>query len=126
MATASDSNSGYIPEFHGDVGLYRDWRRSVRTFHAGQKDDQRALTAPRVLARLRGEAWRSTRQRDPGTLRTKGEEGFEELLTILDASYGWQTESILFESCESLLHICPRRAGETITALLARFRASFR
>ena len=113
-----------IPEFHGDVALYRDWRRSVILYHAGQKADNRNLTAPRILALLRGDAWRATERIDPEQLRRKGEEGFTELLALLDGRYGWQPESVLYEALEGYLYFSARRASESITAFIARYHAS--
>ena len=81
---ASHHHKDDIPEFSGDVSRYRDLKRAVLVQHAGQTDEKRALTAPRVLARLRGEAHLATRHLCPEQLRSEGEEGLKILLDLLD------------------------------------------
>ena len=118
MATARDDS---IPEFHGDVAGYRDWRRSVLIKHGGAKDEARALTAVRVLGALRGEAWAATRHLDPELLRARGVDGLDDLWRILDPLFAWQPESVLFEAMMGYLFLPPRAAGETIAKLLSRY-----
>ena len=79
-----------ITEFHGDVASYRDWRRLVTLVHSSVKNELRALTAPRILAQLRGEAWTATEHIDGEELRQRGEAGFTWLLAFLDGLYAWQ------------------------------------
>ena len=79
-----------IPDFYGDVPKYRYRKRTVLVQHAGATDEKRALTAPRVLARLRGDAHLATRHLDPEQLRSEGEGGLQILLDLLDKSYEWQ------------------------------------
>ena len=116
----ADKNFQY-PEFHGNVSEYRDWKRAIQVRHAGATDEQRALTAPRVLAALKGDAHHKTKHLDPEELRYSGQEGLRKLIQILDKSYQWQPESLLFESLEGYLHFPPRRGGESITGYLARY-----
>ena len=66
-----------IPEFHGDVGLYRDWHRRVDVYRASQTDDPRDPTAPRMLAALRGDAYEATRHLSPEELRNQGAAGLK-------------------------------------------------
>ncbi len=71
------SDFSRIPEFHGDVGLYRDWRRSVDVYRASQTDDRRDLTAPRMLAARRIDAYEATRHLSPEELRNQGAAGLK-------------------------------------------------
>ena len=113
-----------IPEFSGDVAKYRDWKRAVLVQHAGATDEKRALTAPRVLARLRGEAHLATRHLDPEKLRSEGEEGLNILLDLLDKAYEWQPESLLYEALETFLYFPSRRNQESITGYLSKYNTA--
>ena len=113
-----------IPTFSGDVALYRDWKRSVYVYHAGVPNDKRNLTAPRVLAKLRGAAQARTRHVDPEKLRQAGEAGLTELLDLLDASYEWQPESLLYESLETYLQFPTRKGHERVTSYLSRYHTA--
>ena len=113
-----------IPEFNGDVAKYRDWKRAVLIYHASATTEKRKLTAPKVLAALRGDAQLSTRHMDPETLRSQGEEGLRVLLEALDRSYQWQPESLLYEALETFLYFPSRRNHESITAYLARYHTA--
>ena len=112
------------PEFHGDVAKYRDWKRAVLVQHAAATDEKRQLTAPRVLASLKGDAHQATRHLDPEVLRGQGEDGLQNLLKLLDKAYEWQPESLLYEALETFLYFPTRRNQESITAYLARYHTA--
>ena len=94
----AEHSSMQPPEFHGDVAKYRDWKRAVLVQHAAATDEKRQLTAPRVLASLKGDAHQATRHLDPEVLRGQGEDGLQNLLKLLDKAYEWQPESLLYEA----------------------------
>ena len=113
-----------IPEFHGDVGLYRDWHRRVDVYRASQTDDSGTLTAPRMLAALRGDAHEATRHLPPEGLRNRGVEGLKNLLGFSDGRYAWQPESLLYEAMAAYLYFAARKANESVTGFLARYNSA--
>ena len=122
MADSKLTNTDHLPEFEGNVASYRKWRRRVVLYHAGQEDNKRPLTGPRVLAKLVGAAAEACDHLDAEAVRQLGEAGLESVLDALDKLYQWQPESVLFKALEEYLYLAARKQGESITALLARYR----
>ena len=107
----SNDHGGQIPDFHGDVARFRDWKRAVLVYHAGAEENKRLLTGPRILNALKGEAKAAVKDFDSEALRTEGAAGLARLMLFLEESFGWQPESILFEAMESFL-IFPARGHQ--------------
>ena len=74
-----------IPEFSGNVSLYRDFKRVCEAVYFSAEDGKQNLIAPLLLTYLVGEAWEVTRHLSPADLRSPG--GFQKLFDVLDIVY---------------------------------------
>ena len=121
------NNNGNIDPFYGEVTKYKQWRASVKRYHACQDDNDKhfGLTAPQVLQALRGQAKRLFDDDDP--LEYRGAvvngigdaSGLQKIFDRLDANYCLPKTSELFDIIEDFFECRAKKAGHIITEYIS-------